>query len=252
MLATILQGSGRGQAMEGKVVIVTGAGSGQGLAEARLLADEGATVIATDISDAAETIDRALGGRGTFLRHDVGDKESWNELIGEVKSRFGRLDVLVNNAGVFKMAGLLDTSDELWDLHYRVNQLGIFLGMRAAAPLMRDSGGGSIVNVSSLAGMVGHGGIFAYATSKWAVRGMSKLAASEFGALGIRVNAIFPGAIDTPMLDDNAGVRDPGFLNMIPLHRLGTPDDVAKLVRFLASDESSYITGAEITVTCGL
>jgi 3alpha(or 20beta)-hydroxysteroid dehydrogenase len=238
--------------MQDKVVIVTGAASGQGAAEARLFAAEGAKVVVSDLSEGGAAVAAQLGDDGHFVRHDVGDEAGWAELIDQTLERFGRLDVLVNNAGVYRPASLVDTDTALWDLHYRVNQLGVFLGMRAAVGAMRRTGGGSIVNVSSNAGLNNVPGMFAYATSKWAVRGMTKLAASELATLGIRVNSIHPGIIDTPMLGENAPERLKLFESMIPMRRMGTPEEVARLVLFLASDASSYVTGAEVTVDGGI
>ncbi len=238
--------------LQGKIAIITGAASGQGAEEARLFAAAGAKVVVTDISEAGSKVADELGDAGHFVRHDVADEARWADVIDQAQKRFGRIDVLVNNAGVYKPAGLLETETALWDLHYRVNQLSVFLGMRAAAEAMAKTGGGSIVNVSSGAGLRNVPGIFAYATSKWAVRGMSKLAASELAPLGIRVNSIHPGIIDTPMLGENSAERLKFYEDMIPMKRMGTPAEVARLALFLASDDSSYITGAEVTVDGGI
>jgi 3alpha(or 20beta)-hydroxysteroid dehydrogenase len=238
--------------LQGKVAIITGAASGQGAAEARLFASEGASVVVTDVNPVGADVATTLGTAVLFIRHDVADPAGWNAIVEATLDRFGRLDILVNNAGVYKPAPLLETDLALWDLHYRVNQLSVFLGMRAAAEQMAKTGGGSIVNVSSQAGMNNVPGIFAYASSKWAVRGMSKLAASELAPLGIRVNSIHPGIIDTPMLGENTPDRLKLYEGMIPMARLGTPEEVARLVLFLASDASSYVTGAEITVDGGI
>ena len=160
--------------------------------------------------------------------------------------------MLVNNAGVYKPASLRNTDVALWDLHYRVNQLSVFLGMRAALEPMANIGGGSIINVSSKAGMSKGPNMFAYGSSKWAVRGMSQLAAVDYAPLGIRVNSIYPGIIDTPMLAENSPEQLAIYKNMIPMKRMGTSDEVAQLVLFLASDLSSYVTGAEIGIDGGL
>ncbi|WP_028220651.1 SDR family NAD(P)-dependent oxidoreductase [Paraburkholderia oxyphila] len=238
--------------LEAKVAVITGAASGQGAAEAALFARQGAKVVVTDIHDSGADVAAQLGSNGHFVRHDVAEQADWDEVMRQTLDRFGRIDVLVNNAGVYKPASLRETDRALWDLHYRINQLGVFLGMRAAADAMAKSGGGSIVNVSSNAGLNNVAGIFAYASSKWAVRGMTKLAASELASLGIRVNSIHPGIIDTPMLGQNSPERLKFYEEMIPMRRLGTPDEVARLVLFLASDAASYITGAEITVDGGI
>ena len=177
--------------VRGKVVIVTGAASGQGAAEAKLFTAEGAHVVVADINDAGRDVAAGLGA--LFVRHDVSERASWAEVIGSTLDRYGRLDVLVNNAAVYKPAGFLDTDDELWDLHYRVNQRGVFLGMRAAVEAMLRTGGGSIVNIVSIAAMSSYPGQFAYGTSKWALRGLTTLAATELAPLGIRVNGVYPG-----------------------------------------------------------
>jgi len=238
--------------MLGKVVMVTGAASGQGAAEAKIFAAAGANVVLTDINPAGRAIAAELGDAGHFVSHDVSNASDWGMVIAQTLKRYGRLDVLVNNAAVYKPASFLDTTDELWHLHYQVNQFGVFLGIRAAADVMRRTGGGSIVNISSILGMGGHSGSFAYATSKWAVRGMSRLAATELAPLGIRVNAVFPGIIDTPMITANNPERLQARTTMIPMQRLGRSEEVAQLVLFLASDAASYITGAEVIVGGGI
>jgi len=168
--------------MQGKVVVITGAARGQGAAAAGLFAREGANVVITDTNPDGEAIARNVDG--VFIQHDVGEPTHWDRVIEQTTGRFGRLDALVNNAGIYRPASLLDTDDSLWEVHHRVNVLGPFLGMRAAARVMTKTGGGSIVNVSSTAGLGAYPGVFAYATSKWAVRGMTKLAASELAASG--------------------------------------------------------------------
>ncbi len=237
--------------MQGKVAIITGAASGQGAAEARLFASQEAKVILTDISENGRAIAAELGDNGHFVGHDVTKEADWERVIEQALARFGRLDVLVNNAGVFKPASLRDTDIASWDLHYRVNQLSMFLGMHAACEPMAKAGGGSIINISSKAGMSKGPGMFAYGSSKWAVRGMSQLAAVDYAPLGIRVNAVYPGMIDTPMLAANSPEQLAIYKNMIPMKRMGRPDEVAQVVLFLASDLSSYVTGAEIAVDGG-
>ena len=241
--------------MKDKVIIITGGASGQGAAEARLFAREGGKVVVTDISEAGHTVAEALGGAGHFVHHDVTDEAGWAKVIDQTLDCFGRLDVLVNNAAIFKPACLRDTDVALMDLHYRVNQLSVYLGMHAAVGAMVKTGGGSIVNVSSLAGMSNTPNIFAYGASKWAVRGMTKMAATELAPLGIRVNGVFPGAIDTPMLKlpgDTPEQRKAFVEANIPMGRLGKSEEVAELVLFLASDASSYVTGSEMTVAGGM
>jgi 3alpha(or 20beta)-hydroxysteroid dehydrogenase len=212
--------------MHGKVVVITGAASGQGAAEAALFVEHG-------------------------VRHDVSNESSWSVVRRQALDRFKRVDALINNAGVYQPAKLLDTDMAVWDQHYRVNQLGVFLGMRTMAEAM-TGGSGTIVNVSSNAGLNNVPGIFAYASSKWAVRGMTKLAASELAPLGIRVNSIHPGLIDTTMLWKNSPESMKTYEDMIPMGRLGEAEEVARLALFLASEASSYLTGAEVTVDGGI
>jgi 3alpha(or 20beta)-hydroxysteroid dehydrogenase len=238
--------------LSGKVAIITGGSRGQGAAEARLFASEGARVVITDVNDAGRELAAEIGEAAFFKHHDVSDEASWADTVAETLQRFGRVDILVNNAALYEPATLTDTTRELWDLIYRVNQLGVFLGMKAVANAMAEGGGGSIVNISSQAGISKGPGMFAYGSSKWAVRGMSQYAALDYAPLKIRVNAIFPGAIDTPMLLKNP----PEFMEMvkanIPMKRLGTPLEIANVALFLASDASSYMTGSEIAVNGGL
>ena len=236
---------------QGKVVIVTGAASGQGAAEARAFVDAGASVILADIDPAGRELADSLGDDAVFQRLDVGSAADWDAAVGMARERFGRLDVLVNNAGVYRPASFLDTDEALWSLHYRVNQLGPFLGMRAAVEVMRPVRSGCIINTSSFAAMSAFAGHFAYGSSKWALRGMTRLAATELAPLGIRVNGIFPGMIDTPMLGENDPAKLEAYAKSVPLGRAGTPEEVAQLVLFLASDASSYISGAEIAITGG-
>ncbi len=238
--------------MRGKVVVITGAASGQGAAAATLVAEHGAKVVVADISENGASVALRLGESAHFVRHDVSTEASWIEVRRQTLEKFKKVDALINNAGVYRPAKLLDTDLALWDYHYRVNQLGVFLGMRTFAEAMMTSGSGAIVNVSSNAGLGNVPGIFGYASSKWAVRGMTKLAASELAPHGIRVNSIHPGVIDTPMIGTNTPERLKFYEDMIPMGRLGKPEEVARLALFLVSDASSYITGAEVTVDGGI
>ena len=187
--------------LDGKVAIVTGAARGQGEAEARLFVTEGARVMLTDVAPEGAAIAEALGDRALFSQHDVGSAADWKRVVESTVHHFGRLDVLVNNAAIYRMRSLLDTTDEELDEITRVNQRGTFLGMRTATPAMRAAGGGAIINISSAAGLKGVPNMIAYATTKWAVRGMTKCAALELAADHIRVNSVHPGVIDTPMLE---------------------------------------------------
>ncbi|HUZ55758.1 MAG TPA: glucose 1-dehydrogenase [Streptosporangiaceae bacterium] len=237
---------------ENKVVVVTGGARGQGEAEVRALARRGARVVIGDVLDEeGSRLATELGARTRFVRHDVSDERSWRTVM-TAAAEWGGCHALVNNAGVLRIGGLHQTSVESFDLHVRVNQLGCFLGMKCSAPLMAESGGGSIVNVSSSAGLRAAPGAIAYSATKWAVRGMTKAAAAELAASGIRVNSIHPGPIATEMLSFQTPGERAARIDQVPLRRMGTVDEVASLVVFLVSDDSSYITGAEIAVDGGV
>lgn len=208
-------------------------------------------VVSDVLDDEGSRLADELGRRARFVRHDVSDERSW-QAVTNAAADWGGCHALVNNAGVLKMGGLFQTSSETFDLHVRVNQLGCFLGMRCMAPLMAASGGGSIVNVSSSAGLRASPGAIAYSATKWAVRGMTKAAAVELAASGIRVNSIHPGPIDTEMLSFQTPGERAARIGQVPLRRMGTAGEVASLVVFLVSDDSAYITGAEITVDGGV
>ena len=240
--------------LAGKTALITGGARGQGALEARLFAEEGANVVLTDVLDAdGERMADTIGG--TFIQHDVTSEEEWAAVVARTVELHGRVDILVNNAGIYRMGSLLDTSLEEYRSVIDVNQVGVFLGMRAVAPAMIEGGGGSIVNISSLAGLRGGAGGIAYGASKWAVRGMTKSAALALAPHGIRVNSIHPGVIDTPMLGDTS-MAVPGnieqFAGRAPLGRIGQPEEVARLALFLASDESSYSTGSEFVIDGGV
>jgi 3alpha(or 20beta)-hydroxysteroid dehydrogenase len=238
-------------ALDGKVAIITGAARGQGAAEARLFAREGAKVVLTDLSEAGQDVADEIGADALFVQHDVGDEAAWSRVVAAAVARYGRIDILINNAGVYQPRSLQDTDQALMDFHYRINQLGVFLGMKGVIEPMTVAGSGSIVNLSSQAGFQGHPGLFAYTSTKWAIRGMTRSAAADLAQLRIRVNSVHPGMIDTPMLEANSPEARIAFAAMIPLGRLGTADDVAQMVMFLASDNSSYCTGGECPITGG-
>lgn len=232
--------------LDGKVAVITGGARGNGGAAAELFVEAGATVIIADVlDDVGSAAAERLGENCCFEHHDVTSEADWSTLVAGTVERHSKIDVLVNNAGIFQYGGVLDTSLDDWHRMMAVNQTGVFLGMQAVAPSMRDSGSGSIVNVSSIAGLKSAAIAHAYAATKWAVRGMSRSAAVELAPFGVRVNSIHPGLIDTPMLNEFARGDRERLQQQIPLGRVGTPEEVGRLVLFLASDDSSYCTGHE-------
>ncbi|MFG2999521.1 SDR family NAD(P)-dependent oxidoreductase [Streptomyces sp. NPDC048340] len=236
--------------LAGKVVVITGAGRGQGAAEARLCAQAGARVVVTDVrEDEGRAVAAELGDQGLFVRHDVADGASWAEVVREAVRAFGTVSALVNNAALWRTAHveqqLLADFEEL----LRVNLLGPFLGIQAVAPLLRAAGGGSIVNISSTAGLVGIPGHAAYGSAKFGLRGLTRSAALDLAGDRIRVNSVHPGAVDTPMVAAAVAGRD---WSHVPLGRMGRPEEVGELVLFLCSDASSYVTGAEFAVDGGM
>lgn len=236
--------------LDNKVCLITGAARGQGAEEARLFASEGATVWMSDVrDDIGETLASELGCQ--YRRLDVSDEAQWQAVVDEIVATDGQVDVLVNNAAIFPLGRLKTTTVEEFQQTMNVNALGVFLGMKAVAQPMEQSGGGSIVNISSLAGMRAAVGSFAYGASKWAVRGMTKTAAVELARKGIRVNSIHPGLIETPMVEE-AQVQQDRLISRTPLGRIAQPEEVAKMALFLASDESSYSTGSEFLIDGGL
>ena len=236
--------------LDGKTIIITGGAKGQGAAEVRLATNLGAKGVVTDVLD-DEGIQLAEETGNVYRSLDVTSPEQWSDVVNSVVSEFGRIDGLVNNAGIFDHGGILDGSVEQFKKIIEVNQVGTFLGMSAVAPSMVSQKSGSIVNISSIAGMRGFGAI-AYGASKWAVRGMTKAAAKELGSSNIRVNSIHPGAIETDMLFDLGDANVNRLVSNVPMQRSGTPEEVGTTVMFLLSDEASYISGAEIVVDGGL
>ncbi len=240
------------QRFAGKVVFVTGAARGQGEAEARLFVAEGAKVVIADVLDEqGQKLADELGPNALYLHLDVSQADQWEAAVSAAVARFGRLDVLVNNAGILRWSRIEDMRAEDYMSVIQVNQLGCWLGMKAVLPALKAAGGGAIVNTSSVAGLMGIGGSSAYTATKFAVRGMTKCAALEFGRYNIRVNSVHPGGIDTPM------VRTPDSdLNdahkALPIPRVGQVEEVARLVAFLASDEASYTTGSEFVIDGGM
>ena len=233
--------------IDGKVAIVTGAAHGQGRVTARVLASAGADVYLTDLDPTAGA-DAAAEAGGSFLAHDVTDPASWAAVVARAVADTGRVDVLVNNAGIIEWATMTNTSLAVWERVIAVNQTGPLLGMQAVTPVMRAQGSGSIVNTSSVGGLGGSSPCFAYGASKWALRGMTRGAAQELGAAGIRVNAILPGTVESRMIEG----QDPeAMARGIPLGRIGVREEVARVTLWLASDESSYVSGADHLVDGG-
>lgn len=236
--------------LDGKVALITGAARGQGAAEARRFVAEGASVLLTDVldDDGAALADE-LGDRAAYRHLDVTSEEEWEAAVADAQERFGPITVLVNNAGILDFAPIPKVDLARFRAVVDVNLVGTLLGMKHVARSMRDAGGGSIINISSNAGIVGLPSAAAYVSSKWAVRGLSKTAAIDLGPWGIRVNSVHPGGINTPMTDFGGG--ESGWAKKLPLGRMGEADEVANVVTFLASDEASYVTGAEWSVDGG-
>ncbi len=241
--------------LKGKVTLISGGARGQGAVEGGLFTREGAQVV---LADVLETEGRqtaraicAQGGEATFVKLDVTRPEDWQKAVDTAVSVYGKLDILINNAGILQMEGLEDISLEVWERVMAVNSTGVWLGMKAAIPAMRKAGGGSIVNISSISGLVGTGMQTAYQASKGAVRIMTKTAAVQYAPEGIRVNSVHPGPVDTPMVSGLDKELWQMFLNSVPLQRAGTAEDIALGVLYLASDESSYVTGTELVIDGG-
>lgn len=250
--------------LEGKVALITGAATGVegdlmgfGGAAARLFAQEGAKVVLTDIREemgerTASQI-RENGGAALFLRHDVTSEQNWTEVVASTVSNYGKLDILVNNAGTSAPATVEETTVEAWDAQMDVHAKGVFLGTKQAIPEMRKVGGGSIINISSISGLVGGPSSTAYHAAKGAIRLFTKAAAIQYAKENIRVNSVHPGYSHTPLTsssDDNEPGRGE-WLEKIPLGRLGNAYDMAYGILYLASDESAYVTGAELVIDGG-
>lgn len=242
--------------LEGKVALISGAARGQGAAEARLFAREGAKVVIGDVLDAdLKGVADELAAAGLpveSLHLDVTSEEDWAAAVALAEKSFGGLHVLVNNAGVLSVGGIESTTREEWDRVIAINETGVWLGMKAAVPAIRRSGGGSIVNISSIYGLIGSGGSAAYQATKGAVRLLTKTAAVEYAPEGIRVNSVHPGIIETPMVTQGLPTEAASqLIAATPLGRMGKPEEVAAGVLFLASDESSFVTGSELVIDGG-
>lgn len=242
----------------GKVALVSGGARGIGAATARLLAREGAAVVIGDVLEIegrqteAEIVE--AGGRASFLPLDVTEEADWRRAVRTTVATYGRLDVLVNNAGISSRTGVEETDSETWDLVMRVNVKGVFLGTKASIPEMRRGGGGSIINISSIYGIVGSNTSAAYHASKGAVRIFTKAAAVQYARDGIRVNSVHPGFVDSPMTAQHHAIPQVRETRMgrTPLGRLGLPEDIAPGILYLASDESSFVTGSELVIDGGM
>ena len=245
--------------LDSKIAIITGGGNGIGKTTALLFAKEGAKVVVTDINEenGINTVQdiRKNNGEAIFIKHNVSNEQDWVHVVESTLNAFGRIDILFNNAGIFYIKPLIENTLEEWNQLIDINVTGTFLGMKHVIPIMMKNGGGSIVNASSNAGLFGASGLTSYGTSKGAVRIMTKDAAMEYAEYNIRINSIHPGYIKTQMIEYAAQVANKtpeAQGDLVPLKRLGKPLDVAYMALFLSSDESSYVTGAEMVVDGGV
>ncbi len=243
-------------ALDGKVALITGAARGQGAAEARLFVERGAKVMMTDVLDEeGQQVAAELGDAAAYMRLDVTSEDGWKDVVAATIEKFGKLNVLINNAGIITpVAELHQTSLATFQKVTDVNQIGVFLGMREVVEPMKKAGGGSIVNIASIDGLIGMYGAVAYCASKFAVRGMTKVAAIELGKYGIRVNSLHPGGVKTKILDDTGMTEEQAeeAFKAIPLGRIAKSEEMATLAAYLASDDASYSTGSEFIADGGL
>ena len=244
--------------LEGKVALISGGARGIGAATAQLMAGEGAAVVIADVleKEGMETEAKIseAGGEVLFVRLDVTSEADWNAAVTATVTKYGKLDILVNNAGISSRTGVEETTVESWDQVMDINAKGVFLGMKHVMPEMRKAGGGSIINISSIYGIVGSGGSAGYHASKGAVRLFTKSAAVQYAGEGIRVNSVHPGFVDSPMTEANHGIPEirQARTDQTPLGRLGVPEDIAPGILYLASDQSSFVTGSELVIDGGM
>jgi len=238
--------------LENKVAIVTGGARGMGAAHVRRFVQEGAKVIFTDINEEGGlSLEKELEGKAKFVKQDVTKAGDWKRVVDEAEKTFGPVNILVNNAGISISKSIFEITEEEYRRLIDINQVSVFLGIKAVLPSMQKTGNGSIINISSINGLVG--GAVGYTDSKFAVRGLTKAVALQLAALGIRVNSVHPGVIETPMVTEGDAVEViKEFTKHIPLQRMAQPEEVTNLVLYLASDESSYSTGSEFVVDGGL
>lgn len=243
-------------ALDGKVALITGAARGQGAAEARLFASRGAKVMICDVLDEeGAQVAAEIGDSAAYMRLDVTSEQDWKNVVNATVAKFGKLNVLINNAGIISpIVEIQDTTLEQYNRVVNVNQVGVFLGMREVVEPMKKAGGGSIVNISSIDGLLGMYGATAYCATKFAVRGMTKVAAIELGKYGIRVNSLHPGGVKTKILDDTGMTEEQAenAFKAIPLGRIAKSEEMATLAAYLASDDASYSTGSEFVADGGL
>ncbi|MFD4142995.1 MULTISPECIES: SDR family NAD(P)-dependent oxidoreductase [unclassified Streptomyces] len=242
--------------LDGRVVLITGAARGQGEQEARLFAAEGAKVVVADVlDDQGEALAKELGEEAARHVHlDVSQESDWTAAVAAAKDAFGHIDGLVNNAGILRFNELVSTPLEEFQQIVQVNQVGVFLGIKTVAPEIEAAGGGTIVNTASYTGLTGMALVGAYAATKHAIVGLTRVAALELAAKGIRVNAVCPGAVDTPMSSPEGadpGALDDFYRKLVPLGRVGRPEEVARLALFLTGTDSSYITGQPFVIDGG-
>lgn len=242
------------QRLANKIAIITGGARGMGAQTCRLFVEEGATVVIADLLETeGQTLALELGDAASFRRLDVSSEEDWQKLVNETVERFGRIDVLVNNAAVLVFGAIEQLSKADFERALSINLTGTFLGIHTVAPFMRERRCGSIVNISSVDGLRGVNALAAYVSSKWGVRGLTKVAALELGPHGVRVNSVHPGGVDTQMSNPTGASREElaGQYRQVPLQRIGAPEEIARATLFLASDDASYCNGSELSVDGG-